>query len=237
MGLGDVMSIRVLWKILDAAIVDIGAYIASDGANYVNPFKRLSGAYNALYETIFDAAAPGQAGAQTYEGHDHGLSGPPITRGAVFSQDWGNSALINFQPGSTNWQDWRPIGTDNAQGFDRAFMYEVSPKLPAPTVLEGWINYSASNSDFELRVSEANTLDTLAQDQNVYKLPALSGSESSRWLFFSYVPANPGNVNYLRLYARAGNFDASNAPVLSVYSIVICETPATTLPNDGTIAL
>lgn len=230
------MGLRVLWKMLDAAKVDIGAIIASDGANYTNPFQLLTGCLNAAYEYLFDDVAPGQTGSQTYEGHDHGLIGPPITRGCVYCQDWGNSAFINFQPSASNWNTWRSIGADNAVQYDRPFIYEVSPRLPAPTVLEAWIHYSC-NVDFEIRFVEQNTPESLAQDQNKYQLATLPGGETSRWLRIPYVPANPGNINYLRMNARAKGYDANNVPVLSLFAMIIDETPATTLPPDGSVPL
>lgn len=230
------MSLSVIWKLLDAAKVDIGADIAGDGPGYVNPFKRLAGNMNALYEYMFDVAAPGQGGAQTYEGHDHGLIGPPITRGVVFSMDWGQSALINFTPAGNNWNTWRTIGADNAQGFDRPFLYEVSPRIPVPSVLEAWIHYGC-NVDFDLRMVEQNTNENLAQGRNFYALKALGAGESSRWERLPYVPANPGEINYLNMMLRAKAYDAATPPLFSLFALVIAETPATTLPPDGSISL
>lgn len=187
-------------------------------------FLRAYRAANALYEALWDVAAPNTA-AQVYQGHDHTPEGGggPIHRGCVWSEMRFNTddPLFLYPFTAAN----QTVGY--LEGSDREgspLRYMTSPGIAAGRPMRGWIcTWCSGASEFFL----------VTPDGQEFALP--SGSTERRlWTPFEIFTTDPRAVyDTTILRFRNRGYDAEDAPILRVWGIVISETDAT-VENVGT---
>lgn len=187
-------------------------------------FLRAYRAANALYEALWDAAAP-NATAQVYQGHDHTPAGGggPIHRGCVWSEMRYNIDGPLFSHTFTS--PHQTIGyLEGTYREGSPLRYMTSPGIAAGRPLRGWVcTWCSGASEFFL----------VTPDGREFALPS-GPTERRLWTAFEIFTTDPRAVyDTTSLRFRCRGYDAEDPPILRVWAIVISETDAT-VENAGT---
>lgn len=207
------MPVEAIFSELDSLIAYPRAPVTEQWA------ERLFRTLNALYEAIFDEAAP-DASSQTYAGHDHGRGGgAPIVRNSIMCMDAGYSELFTLSV---------PTANDDLTDSQLLMPGYVSHGLASQgqrVYARCAILYKATGDDFLVGMGPLDTIYSLNRR-------TVNGSETNKpqWATFPVLLTRDGQWTHPTLYGAAKN---GAAATLDVYAINLIETYQDSQPILG----
>lgn len=172
--------------------------------------QRLMHAINALYENTFDDTAIGGA-SQIIKGHNHdNTGGGALPRGLSWSTDFGLEAVHST--------DFSKTILDQVLVVSNHIRYLVSPKMDNNGFLQGWVLYSAKDSDIDLEIRETYT--GKAKKRTIATLPKTFDQDYDEVLKWASVtvPLGEGDLNKIQIKAIIQSFEEDLVPALKIYA-------------------
>lgn len=202
---------------VEATFAELDSLIAYPRASITEQWaERLFQTLNALYEAIFDEAAP-DASSQTYAGHNHGRgSGAPIIRNSIMCMDAGYSTLFTLSVSG---------GSQGSQRLTPAYVSHGLATQGQTVYARCAILYKATGDDFLVGTGPLDTIYPLNRR-------TVNGSETNKpqWATFPVLLTRDGQWVHPTLYATAKD---GNTATLSVYAINLIETYQDSQPILG----